>query len=356
MTYLYQHEWSQQELVRYTGTINQIAGIQPLEASDGLERGSRIIQVWTGSGLTFNVLPDRAMDIAACQYKGISLAWRSARGDAHPAFYEPSGVGWLRTFQGGMLVTCGLDTFGAPVREGTEELGQHGRVSNLPAREVGYHTGWTDDTYWMEVTGEVRQTKVFGENITLRRRIFTSIGSKKIHLEDTVTNEGFSPQPHMILYHINTGFPLLSEKTHLKFEVVKTLPEDEASTQGLADWRVFQPPTPGFQEQNFIHTPVVDPDGWAHAEVENPNLNLGLRLSFDARTLPYLNEWKMMGEGLYVLAIEPMNCNPLPGREAMRVQKTLPYLQPGESRSYSLELEVVEYPLIDRMDRPSNQT
>ena len=343
MAHLYQRDWSRAELVRQTGTMNQIAGIQALEASDGIERGSRLFQVWTGSGLTFQVLPDRAMDIAACQYKGMSLAWRSAIGDAHPAFYEPSGAGWLRTFQGGMLVTCGLDTFGPPAREGTEELGQHGRVSNLPAHAVGYHAGWVDDTYHLELSGEVRQAKVFGENIVLRRRVTTSLGSNKIRLEDTVTNEGFSPHPHMIMYHINTGFPLLDETTRLKFEVVETLPEDVVSAQGLADWRVFQPPTAGFQEQNFIHTPVVNPDGWAQAEVENPRLGLGLRLAFDARTLPYMNEWKMMGEGLYVLAIEPMNCNPLGGRAAMRSEKRLPYLQPGECRSYALELEVVEY-------------
>ena len=343
LTHLYQRDWSRQDLARYTGTMNQIAGIQPLEASEGPERGSRLLQVWTGSGLTFNVLPDRAMDIAACQYKGMSLAWRSATGDAHPAFYEPSGTGWLRTFQGGMLVTCGLDTFGPTVREGTEELGQHGRVSNLPAREVGYHAGWVDGTYQLELSGEVRQTRVFGENIVLRRRISTCLGSNTIRLEDRVTNEGFSPQTHMIMYHINTGFPLLTEMARLKFDVLETVPEDEVSAQALADWRVFQPPTPGFKEQNFIHTPVVDPDGWAHAEVENPGLGLGLRLSFDSRTLPYLNEWKMMGEGLYVLAIEPMNCNPLPGRAAMQSQKKLPYLQPGESRSYTLELEILEH-------------
>jgi hypothetical protein len=147
----------------------------------------------------------------------------------------------------------------------------------------------------------------------------------------------------MIMYHINTGFPLLDETTRLRFDVVETLPEDAVSALGLADWRNFQPPTPGFQEQNFIHKPVVDQDGWTHAEVQNPGLGLGLRLSFDTRTLPYLNEWKMMGEGLYVLAIEPMNCNPLPGREEMRSQKKLPYLLPGEIRSYALELEVVEY-------------
>ena len=343
MTRLFQREWSREQLARYSGTMSQIAGIQSLEANDGIERGSRIIQIWTGSGLTFNVLPDRAMDIAACQYKGMSLAWRSARGDAHPAFYEPSGAGWLRSFQGGMLVTCGLDTFGPPFREGDEEFGQHGRVSNLPAREVGYHAGWVEHTYRLEVSGEVRQTKVFGENIVLHRRISTSLGSYKIRLDDTITNDGFSPQAHMIMYHINTGFPLLDESANLKFDVVETLPEDETSAGGLADWRVFQPPTPGFREQNFIHTPVVDSDGWAHAEVENPSLGLGLRLAFDASTLPYLNEWKMMGEGLYVLAIEPMNCNPLPGRTAMRLQHKLPYLQPGEIRRYALELEVVEY-------------
>jgi len=343
MTQLYQNNWSRQELIRYTGHMDQIAGIRLLEAAEGVERGSRLLQVWTGSGLTFNILPDRAMDISACQYKGMSLTWRSATGDAHPAFYEPAGAGWLRTFQGGMLVSCGLDTFGPPAREGAEELGQHGRVSNLPARQVSYQAGWVEDDYRLEVRGEVRQTRVFGENILLQRCISTSLGANKIRIEDTLTNEGFSPQPHMIMYHINTGFPLLSEEAHLKFDVVETLPEDETSAKGLPDWRVFLSPTLNYHEQNFIHSPVVDGKGWASAELENPGLKLGLRLNFDARTLPYLNEWKMMGEGLYVLAIEPMNCNPLGGRKAMRALNTLPYLLAGECCSYALEIEVVEY-------------
>lgn len=336
------HGRNRQELARYLGAMDQVAGIKLLEASDGLERGGRLLQVWTGSGLTFNVLAERALDISACHYKGVSLAWRSAIGDAHPAYYEAAGTGWLRSFQGGMLVTCGLDTFGAPDREGDEELGQHGRLSNLPAREVSYHSAWVEDEYRLEITGEVRQAKVFGENLVLRRRISTSLGSNKIRIEDTVTNEGYSPYPHMILYHINTGFPLLSEAAHLKFEAKTTLPADEASKKGLAEWMVFQPPTPEFQEQNFVHTPCADANGWATAELENPGLKLGLRLTFDTATLPYLNEWKMMGEGLYVLAIEPMNCNPLGGRSVMRQNKALPTLQAVESRVYNLEIEAFE--------------
>jgi hypothetical protein len=80
------------------------------------------------------------------------------------------------------------------------------------------------------------------------------------------------------------------------------------------------------------------------AEVENPDINLGLRLSFDTSTLPFLNQWKMMGEGLYVLGIEPMNCGAMKNIEQLNERGLLPSLEAGESRNYSLEIEVVEYP------------
>jgi hypothetical protein len=344
MTYLYHRNWSRQELAPYVGQMDQVAGIKLLEAADGIERGNRILQVWTGSGLSFNVLADRALDISACQYRGMSLTWRSAVGDAHPAYYDAAGAGFLRSFQGGMLVTCGLDQFGPPSRDGDEELGMHGRVSNLPAKSVGYQASWVGDAYELVVTGEVRQTRVFGENLVLRRRISTALGSNQIHVQDTVTNEGFSAHPHMIMYHVNAGFPMLCEKTRMKFAVEATTPRDELAQQGINDWMVFQPPTPGFLEQVYIHTPAADDKGWANLELDNPVLKLGLRLSFDKATLPYLVEWKMMGEGLYALGIEPINCNAAAGRAAARKQNILPFLEAGESRSYNLTLEVVEIP------------
>lgn len=344
MVDLYGRKWTWRELARYVGSMDQVAGIKPLEAADGVERGGRVFEVWTGSGLSFHVLADRALDISACQYKGMSLAWRSPVGDAHPTYFDSSGSEWLRSFQGGLLVTCGLDTFGPPNRDGEEEFGLHGRVSNIPGRAVNYSAAWIENEYRLEVSGEVRQTRVFGENLVMRRRISTALGSNRIRIEDVVANEGFTSYPHMILYHVNLGFPLLSEKACLKFDVLETKPRNENSHQGINDWMVFQQPTSDYLEQNFIHTPVADEKGWAVAELENQELKLGLRLSFDTSTLPYLNEWKMMGEGLYVLGIEPINCAANGGRGPAREQNLLPFLEAGESRRYTLEVEVVEYP------------
>lgn len=333
---------SRQEWLQRVGQMDQVAGIKLFEAADGVARGSRVFQVWTGSGLSFSVLADRALDISACHYRGLPLAWVSAVGEAHPAYYEPEGLGWLRSFQGGLLVTCGLDQFGYPGQDEGETLGLHGRVSNLPARYVNYRTGWRGDNYELEITGEIRQARVFGESLVLRRRILTALGSNKIRLEDEVTNEGFTSFPHMILYHFNPGYPLLSETAHLDVKVEKTIPRDADAEAGLSDWMNFQPPTEGYREQVFRHTPVADLEGYLKVELRNPALGLGLRWRYRQADLPHLFEWKMMGQGTYVLGVEPANSSGMAGRASARASGDLPYLAPGESRRYTLELEVIE--------------
>ena len=62
------------------------------------------------------------------------------------------------------------------------------------------------------------------ENLVLRRCISTNLGSNRIRIEDIITNEGFDPAPHMLLYHFNLGFPLVSENTHLHLYAEETLP------------------------------------------------------------------------------------------------------------------------------------
>ena len=343
MNCMYGSDWSRQDILRRVGQMGQVAGIKLVEAADGRERGSRILQVWTGSGLFFHVLADRALDVSVCRYKGIPLVWMSSVGEVHPAYYEPQGMGLLRSFQGGLLVTCGLDQFGSPCSEQGEYLGLHGRVSNLPASSLGYCSRWVEEAYELEITGEIRQARLFGENLVLRRRISTRLGSTKIRIEDTVTNEAFAPQPHMILYHFNIGFPLVSEDSRLHLEAEETVPRDKDAEAGLAHWKDLQPPRPAYREQVFRHKLKVDDEGRARVEIENPVLRVGLRLTYDSTDLPYLYQWKMMGEGMYVLGIEPANCGVMAGRAAARRRGELPHLRSGESRDYALEAEVVEY-------------
>ena len=342
MVNLFNREWSKAELLRRVGHMDQLAGIRLTAVEDGKARGCRLLDVWTGTGLRFQVTADRSLDISSCEFKGVPLAWRSPVGNVHPAYYEPQGIGWLRTFPGGLLTTCGLDQFGAPSQEDGMEFGLHGRISNSPASQVNYRTFWENDDYKLEISAETQQAALFGENLVLRRCISTALGSNQIRIADSVTNEGFDPTPHMLLYHFNLGFPLVSENTRLHLHAEETQPRDETAKSGLDKWDRCQQPTRGYQEQVFIHRPTTDEAGLTLVELKNPELGLGLRWSYLTANLPYLMEWKMMGEGAYIIGVEPANCNGLGGRAATREQGQLPMLEPGESRNYLLDIEIIQ--------------
>ena len=50
---------------------------------------------------------------------------------------------------------------------------------------------------------------------------------------------------------------------------------------------------------------------------------------------PVLVEWKMMGEGMYVVGVEPANCR-VEGRVKERERGTLEMLDPLEKRNYRI--------------------
>ena len=347
---LYGFKLSKREILNRVGNINQVAGIKALESTDGVERGNRVFHVWTGSGLSFNIVAEKSLDITACHYKGIPISWAAPSGEVHPSYFEAEGFGFLRSFQGGLVATCGLDQFGMPCTdkeadfefdEGAE-FGLHGRVGNIPAQSVGCRSEWEGDDYILEISGEVRQVRFFGENLVLRRKIQTQLGSNTIRINDKVTNEGNKSNPHMILYHCNFGFPVISEHSLIKLDSEKTEGRDENAEAGIADWNKFQSPTAGYSEQVFQHDLITDSEGRVKIEIENPDLGLSVQLSYDKAQLPYLYQWKMMGEGAYVTGIEPANTGTIMGRVEARNEGILPQLEPGESRPYSLELSIVD--------------
>ena len=108
MANLFGRSWTRRELMERVGEISQLGGIRTSTLNDGNENGVRTVEVCTGTGFRFVVLPDRGMDISTADHAGRSLCWRSGTGDVAPAFFESTGRGWLRGFSGGLLTTCGL--------------------------------------------------------------------------------------------------------------------------------------------------------------------------------------------------------------------------------------------------------
>jgi hypothetical protein len=332
-------EFSRAEILRRVGNVSQVASARHVVLDDGRAKGVAAIDFDTGAGLRFTVLPDRGMDISSASYKGCNLVYLTPNGEVHPAYYEQQGIGWLRTFFGGLLTTCGLTTIGAPGRDGDEHLGLHGRYAAIPARQVCDRSRWDGDDYVLEASGVMEESQLFGDKLRLTRTISSRAGAKTLVIHDVVENFGHRPSPFTILYHINFGFPLLDAASRAVISAAESTPFNERSAQGMAEMLAFSDPVAGY----FSHRMAVDAEGTAYAALINPDLHggLGVCIKFDGWALPYLNEWKMMGEGDYVAALEPCNA-PCENRGALHQKGLLPFLAPGEVREIRVEIGVLE--------------
>jgi len=284
------------------------------------------------------------MDISHLTYKGTPLCWNSATLETSPIYYEERGVEWLRTFFGGILTTCGLTYAGHPCKDEGKELGLHGRISNLPANNVNTEEYWKNDDYFIEVTGSVREASVFGDKLELRRKIHMKMGEDKIFIEDSIKNIGFGKSPYMIIYHINIGFPILDKYSELIEPESKITPYDESSREGIDYYSTFDVPIKGYKENVFLHDIKADSEGQVNVAIINEKFEdkgIGVYLKYNKNNLRYLNEWKMMGQGEYVVGIEPVNCQ-VCGRAKLREEGTLRFLDPDEVVKNSLEIGILK--------------
>ena len=344
MTTLFGRDYTKRELLDRVGDISQVAHTRKAELVEGIERGSDLIEVFDASGLCFSVLPGRSLDIASAHYKGMSLCFRSNTGDVGPAFYEPEGNGWLRGFFGGLTTTCGMTFTGHPEVDPEEEnveLGLHGRLAYLPAKNVVAESSWEGEEYVTRIRGRMREAVVFGTNLELRREIVTVLGEKRLRIHDRIENLGVNPSPLMFVYHTNPGFPVLDRGTRL-------LIRSEKTTEWLADaevgpevYTVAQPPQTAATSNVFVHRPLADSEGNAHIGLVNDQLGLGLYWKFAVAEMPLLNHWQHFQRGSYVTGIEPGNVSML-GRAWNRKHGYLQHIQPGAVREFHLEIGVLD--------------
>jgi len=331
-----------EELRRLVGTEAQVAGVRLVELADGRARGMRAADVYTGSGLRFLVLIDRGLDIGAAEHAGRPLAWQHpALGG--PALFEPGGAGWLRTFGGGLLTTCGHIHIGAPDEDEDERHGLHGRASHIPAENVRIRQEWREDDYVLEIDGEVYEGRLFGAGLRRHRRIFTALGSSSVGIEDRVVNVGFRPAPLAVLYHCNFGYPVVSPDSELVLSAEETVPRDDEARHGIDRHRSLESPREGFAEQVFFHRPRPDASGSALAGIVNRSLGFGAFVRWRLHELPVLTQWKMMGAGEYVCALEPATHRLAPRRE-LRETGALAELLPGAAVSFRLEIGALPDP------------
>jgi len=346
MPRLFGRELSRLEILERVGDIRQVAGARSVELADGPERGVRAVDVRTGGGLGFLVAVDRGMDIADARWGGMPLAWISPTGVTHPAYYEPSGLGWLRGFHGGLLVTCGLAYAGSPSTDEGVELGLHGRASNTPARGVCVREEWAgekgSEEYVISVSGRVREASVFGPDLELARTVETSLGARSFVVRDRATNLGHEPSPFMILYHMNFGWPLLDDGAEILAPPCEAHPRNEDAASGRDLARRCQAPTAGYREKVYYHDVPASEDGFARVALVNRALAppAGVAIAWRKAELPNLVQWKMMGRGHYVMGIEPSNCE-LAGRAAERRRGAVRFLEPGESCELELRVSVL---------------
>ncbi len=331
-----------QEKLEHIGDLNQLITLQEAVLKGGFQDGVRIMQVENGGNLSVSVLPDRCMDLYQVRYKGKNLNYLAPCGIVAPSYYDAQGTRWLRNFFVGQLTTCGLQHFGNPrITPEGEELGLHGRIANTPAENVKYERGVKGENPTLTLEGTMREARIFGENLTLHRKLEFEYENDSITLTDTVTNHGFGDRQFVYALHLNYGYPLLEEGTKLIFDSLETIPREEHAAKYADTWKQVEGPAYPYPERCYFHKIARDENGQSQYTIFNEKRDIGVNIQYDGNDLPFFCEWKMLGKGEYVMGLEPMNVF-LDGPKVGEAGCAAPILGPGESKTYKVKLNCID--------------
>lgn len=330
------------------GNPRQLGGIETSVLDNGAGRGTRIAWINTGTGLRYKLVLDRGMDILDAFYNEHSLSWIAHAGHVASQPFSNQGIDWLRTFGGGLLTTCGLSSMGPPNSDEHGSRGLHGNYSNTPAELISIVQPdiYSNDLDF-KIVALIRETTTFGPSLELKRTISGTLGQAAIRINDVVVNRGNTPAPHMVLYHINCGWPLIDEGTRIVWSGERIERPADANNSAFNKQHGFTRCAPpleehsGFGEDVAFIDPQTDEQDQVTCGYMNDELELGLQVSFSKKQMPWLINWQHWGRNEYVTALEPAT-NPPIGQAAAREEGTLIMLEPGESRSYDIGLDVLK--------------
>ncbi|MDO5308955.1 MAG: aldose 1-epimerase family protein [Planctomycetia bacterium] len=331
-TYHYSSQWSSSEgSATVRATKRRLYG--------GKQDGVDVVEISSGR-FTFVVALTRGMNILRASCDGVELKWDSpVNGPVHPQFvslFAPNGCGWLEGFSE-WVARCGLESNGAPEFSdaGVLKYPLHGRLSNLPARKVILEID--QESNEIRLTGEVLETSVFGHRFLFTSAYCIKGGAKTLQVEDRVTNLLSVSDEFELLYHINTGYPLVSPGSRFYAAFERMCPRDQNAVKELPNWDHFEAPTPGRPETCYFFELTTDAQGQSKVAMLDPSGERGVELSVNRNEFPYFILWKTQrpnGE-IYVSGMEPAVNFPNT-RSFEASHNRVVTLQPNESRFFHL--------------------
>jgi hypothetical protein len=333
-----------EEFRKFISNTHQVGGIETSVLENGVGKGNKIAWVNTGSGLRFKVNFDRGLDIADAFFNEHSLTWLAHAGVPAPQTLSEIGLNWLKTFGGGLITTCGLQHVGGPESDEKESRGLHGNFSNLPAEiESIVQADPLAGKFEMKIVGLIKESKIFGNSLELRRTITCKLGQSEINISDQITNKGNTPAPVMVLYHINLGYPLAGPGAEIFWEGTwKPRFDSPQIFKAGNNFKACQEPLAAHagngEEVAFIDS-ETDANGYVSCGIKNTKLGLKFNLSFLKSQLPRLTNWQHWGEREYVTALEPGTNWPI-GQNQARTDHELTILEPLESKTFELKINI----------------
>ena len=310
---------------QYLVDLNILCGAERLILAEGKGKGMSLIRMFNG---VFNLMVsvDRCLDIYRADYRGKNIAFISKNGMVN-ANLSSLELRFVHTFGGGLLYTCGLDNIGAP-RDG---FTQHGSISYIPAENVHIIYGTEYEKHYVEVSGDMKHTALFGSHLILRRSIRLYDNEPKIHIKDDIINQNDRIDQYMLLYHFNLGYPFINEHTTLQIsDVLETLIHQYESNRKYTDFRRLEKPNTHQNEEVFIHKMAMK-----KAQILVDNTKEMASLTYETTRLSHLVQWKSMIKGDYALGIEPATTD-LGNRQYTEIE-------PFDHHEFKLEFGIIEH-------------
>lgn len=312
----------------------------------GKQQGVKLITLTVGD-LTVRVVPARGMAILDATYAGTAFGWSSpVKEIVHPGFINlesSGGLGWLDGFNE-MIARCGYQWTGHPGQDGDEFLTLHGRIQNTPATKVSLSIE-REPPYRITLSGRVDEKRFKFANFEVWMHLSILPGDPYLYIDDTLTNKGPYRREYQVIYHNNFGPPILEPGSKMHVPAAEISPFNNHAAGGLGDWNQVPEPTRNYDEMVFNLRPLSDDRGNTLSLLHNSAADKGIEVVCKVDNLPVLTVWKNtdLAEQGYVMGIEPGTSFAY-NRRYQRALGLVPWIEAGESRSFSLRFGLLTTP------------